>query len=232
MRKKAEFGEMLKILLKDYLASDWTVSYKPFEVLVAVILSQNTSDRNVEVAMKLLKREMAVTPANIAKANIKALERCLTPAGLQTLKARRIKGVAKRLIKKYSGRLENILSLPPEEARKQLMDFKGIGDKTADVVLNFLGGWDTIPIDTHIKRVSKRLEVVGEKADYGEIKAALEKLIPQGMRRRAHLSMIQFGRRTCRARDPMCPVCPLNGYCNWWRGKKLRHWKKLEWIKH
>ncbi len=232
MRTKAEFAGMLEILLRDYPLADWTVNYMPFEVLVAVILSQNTSDRNVEVAMKLLRREMAVTPENIVKVNVKALEWCLTPAGLQTIKAKRIKGVAKRLLKRYSGKLEKILKMPHEAARNELLDFKGIGDKTADVVLNFLGGWDTIPVDTHIRRVSKRLEVVGEKAGYAEIKTALEELIPEGKRRRAHLSLIQFGRRTCRARDPMCPVCPLNGYCSWWRGKKLPSWKKLSWIKH
>lgn len=228
MRTRAEFGEMLEILLRDYPASNWTVNYTPFEVLVAVILSQNSSDRNVEVAMRLLKKDMRVTPESMASANVKKLERLITPAGLQRLKARRIKGVARRLLNKYSGSLEAILVLPPEEARERLMDFNGIGDKTADVVLNFLAGWETIPIDTHIRRISKRLEVAGEKAGYAEMKSALEELVPAKVRRSAHLSLIEFGRRTCRARDPMCPVCQLNGYCRWWRGKKLPSWRKLK----
>ncbi|MFQ5816149.1 MAG: endonuclease III domain-containing protein [Candidatus Hydrothermarchaeaceae archaeon] len=227
MRIKAEFGEMLEILLRDYPASDWTTNFKPFEVLIAVILSQNTNDRNVEMAIKLLEREMEITSENVAKASIRTLERCINPAGLQRIKAGRIRGVARRLLNEYNGRLEEILDLPPEEARVELMEFKGIGDKTADVVLNFLGGWDTIPVDTHITRVSKRLEIVGEKAGYAEIKTALEQLIPEGMRRKAHLSMIQFGRRMCRARDPMCPVCSLKDYCNWWRDKDLPSWRKL-----
>lgn len=219
---------MLDIVERGFPGYDWSREHSPFEVLIAVILSQNTNDRNVDLAMERLAARYKITPQSIAKADLAELKKCLRPAGLQRIKAARIKGVARKLLADYGGKLDAIFAGSMEEARGALLGFDGIGEKTADVVLNFLGGWDTLAIDTHIARVAKRLEVVGGKAGYGEIKAALEELIPEGERRKAHLSIIQFGRRVCKARDPMCPVCPLNGYCNWWRGRELPSWKKYE----
>ncbi len=219
---------MLDILERDFPGHDWSKEYPPFEVLIAVILSQNTNDRNVDLAMERLGKRYKITPTSIASAGIAELKKCIRPAGLQKIKAPRIRGVARKLLADYGGRLERIFSGSMEEARSRLLGFDGIGEKTADVVLNFLGGWDTLAIDTHIARVAKRLEVAGEKASYGEIKAALERLIPEGERRKAHLAIIQFGRRVCKARNPMCPVCPLNGYCRWWWEKDLPSWKRLK----
>lgn len=183
-----------------------------FELLVGTIISQNTNWRNVERAMENMKRKGLMHIDDILSADVSEIEDALRVSGLYRVKARRIKEIAE-IIKTWSISLDDVLSMPLEVARAKLMELPAVGHKTADVMLAFKARAPVIPIDTHIRRVAKRLGLVDEKAKYKEIRLALESFVPPNERALFHLALIKFGREICRARDPACSKCPLNSVC-------------------
>jgi endonuclease-3 len=105
------------------------------------------------------------------------------------------------------------MSLPLEEVRKTLMELPGVGPKTADVVLLFASGKPTIPVDTHVNRVAKRLSLAPKTGDYETVRRSLQLLYRQEDYLAVHVLFIALGRRYCRARNPLCQKCPLNEIC-------------------
>ncbi len=193
----------------------------PFKILVATIISQNTSDRNAIEAFNRLEASIGVNPFKIADADLSSIMEAIKPAGLYSRKAKTIKRVAEIIVKEYGGSLQKILEMPLEKARKTLLKIPGIGYKTADVLLLFCGNKPVIPIDTHIRRVSIRLGLVDEKADYETIRRRLEEIFPRDKFFEAHVSMIMFGRKICKATKPLCDKCPFKEECTSYRRKKL-----------
>jgi endonuclease-3 len=205
--------EALGIIAKEFPVPSWGQGYSPFEVLIAVILSQSTNRENTIMGFNGLRARYPITPEVLAETDEKKIQECIRPAGLHRQKSKRIKEVARRIVQDFGGDLGRILELPPGEARELLLNFPGVGRKTADVVLAMVAGRDTFPVDVHITRISKRLGIAGEKADYDEIKEKLEELIPRGKMEAFHLSMIEFGREICKARNPKCSICAVNDAC-------------------
>jgi len=160
-----------------------------------------------------LAERFHITPQVLSEAPIEELIECIRPAGLYRTKAPRIKEISRIVLERFSGDLKSILKRDPDEARAMLLELPGVGYKTADVLLAFVAGHPTIPIDTHVTRVSKRLGVVRKKANYEEIRLALERIVPANRRVRMHLSLIRFGREICKAPKPLCPKCPVNRTC-------------------
>jgi endonuclease-3 len=146
-------------ILQDTLALPRLVKPKadPFETLIVTIISQNTADTNTERAFEALSKHFEITPQTLAGAQLSEIEDCLHVAGLYHSKAKAIQSVSKITIEKFKGSLASVLSKPLDEARKMLMALPGVGPKTADVVLLFSANLPTIPVDTHVNRVSKRL---------------------------------------------------------------------------
>lgn len=145
------------------------------------------------------------------------IKHCIKPSGLYNSKAPRIKELARIIQKEYGGNLDALSRLPLEEARERLLKIPGIGFKTADVFLSVVGGRDSFPVDTHISRIAKRWKMVKPNATYEKIRLAFEAAIPPEKRQSAHLSLIEFGRQICRARQPQCATCPIYGECKWER---------------
>lgn len=187
-------------------------SLSPFELLISTIISQNTNWKNVERAVKNMKERGLMTIDGVLKAGLSELEDSLKVAGLYRVKAQRIKEIAERL-KSWGIGLEGVLSMPLDGARAKLMELPAVGRKTADVMLAFKSRAPVIPIDTHIERVAKRVGLVDEKADYEEVRLALESFVPPQERALFHLALIKFGREVCRARNPSCYKCPLSASC-------------------
>jgi endonuclease-3 len=185
----------------------------PFETLVTTILSQNTADRNTARAFESLSKRFEITPEALAKATLDQIEEAIQVAGLYTNKARAIKQAATIILIKYHGKLQPVLSLPQEEARKTLMQFPGVGPKTADVVLLFSANQPTIPVDTHVNRVTKRLGFAPANGDYEAVRLALQSLYNPRDYLAVHLLLIAHGRRYCKARHPLCDECPINACC-------------------
>jgi len=105
------------------------------------------------------------------------------------------------------------LSLPLEEARRTLMQFSGVGPKTADVVLLFSAKKPTVPVDTHVNRVAKRLGLAPPGGEYEVVRKNLQALFDPNDYLAVHVLLIAHGRKTCKARHPLCTECPVNMYC-------------------
>ncbi len=185
----------------------------PFETLIVTILSQNTADTNTERAFENLSNKFEITPQTLAEAETSAVESCLHVGGLYRSKAKTIKAVAKLILEKFDSSLKPILSLPLEEARKTLIMLPGVGPKTADVVLLFCANQATIPVDTHVNRVAKRLALAPSNGSYETVRTSLQSLFQPKDYLAVHLLLIAHGRKYCKARQPLCPQCPVNAYC-------------------
>jgi len=209
---------ILKILRGTLALPEWVkTKHDPFETLVVTIISQNTADINTERAFESLSKQFEITPEALANAERGRIEACLHVAGLYQAKAKAIRAASKMILEKFGGSLAPVLSLPLDEARKTLMELPGVGPKTADVVLLFSANQNTIPVDTHVNRVSKRLGWAPQNGDYEAVRLSLQSLFEPKDYLAVHLLLIAHGRKTCKARHPRCHQCPVYDYCpsNW-----------------
>jgi endonuclease-3 len=146
----------------------------------------------------------------------------IRPAGLANQKGPRIQAVLND-IARLRGSLDiNFLAdLPVEEARRWLMQFKGVGPKTAAIVLLFSLGKPAFPVDTHIYRVTGRLGILPKGMSADQAHEYLEQLLPPEAYYPAHLNLIRLGREICRARQPDCMRCPLNDLCDYYASQLI-----------
>lgn len=207
-------NEILSILKNNFPMPRWASSTRnPFQTLIVTIISQNTAGKNTAKAFERLSKKFQITPEVLAKADEKEIEDALRVAGLFRNKAKTIKNVSQIVLEKFNGSLDLVHSMPFEEARKTLLTLPGVGPKTADVVLLFSAGKSTIPVDTHVNRVSKRLGLAPAKADYEGIRIALQSLYAPEDFLAVHLLLIMLGRRYCKALKPICVQCSVNSLC-------------------
>jgi endonuclease-3 len=202
-------------VLKDTIALPKMLKLKrdAFESLIVTIISQNTADRNTERAFETLSKEFKISPEALANAELSQIEEAIKNGGLYKSKAKTIKCAASGILEKYHGSMQPILSLPLEQARETLMNFSGVGPKTADVVLLFSANQPTIPVDTHVNRVAKRLGIAPEKGNYEAVRKSLQTLFDPADYLAVHLLFIVHGRKTCKAPRPLCKQCHINVYC-------------------
>jgi len=206
--------EILHILQDNFSIPRWVSSTRDsFQTLIITVLSQATADKNTARAFENLSGRFSITPEALAKASVEEIEEAIRVGGLYRNKSRVIKAISRVILKQFNGSLDFIHSLPFDEARKILLSIPGVGPKTADVVLLFCAGKPTIPIDTHVNRVSRRLGLAPPKADYEGVRRALEALYPPEDYLPVHLLLISLGRRYCKARKPLCKPCPVNALC-------------------
>jgi len=206
--------KILHLLQKNFSIPQWASSTRdPFQTLIITVLSQATADKNTARAFKNLSRRFSITPGALAKASVEEIENAIRVGGLYRNKSRVIKAIAHVILEQFNGSLDFIYSLPFEEARKILLKIPGVGPKTADVVLLFCAGKPTVPVDTHVNRVSKRLGLASPKADYEGVRRALETLYLPDDYLPVHLLFISLGRKYCKARKPLCGLCPVKTLC-------------------
>ncbi len=212
--EKNQAQSILRILSKTFTMPTWARSREnPFETLIATIISQNTNSKNAAKAFEQLSNKYEIIPEALANAKTDEIERRIKPAGLYKNKAEAIKQASKAIIEKFHGDLETILSLELDEARKTLMEFQGVGPKTADIVLLFSGDKPTIPVDTHVNRVSKRLGLAPIKGGYETVRCSLQGFYDAKDYLAVHVLLVQHGRRYCTARKPLCKTCPVKHLC-------------------
>jgi endonuclease-3 len=205
---------ILQTLRKTFADPEWVTSTKnPFKTLIATIISQDTADRNTSKAFENLSNNFEITPETLAKAKADQIEQCIKVAGLQKNKAKTIKQVSTIILNTYHGDLRRVLSLPLKEARNTLMQMPGIGPKTADVVFLFSAAKPTIPVDTHVDRVAKRLKLAPSSGGYEAVRQSLQSLYDLKDFLTVHLTLISHGREYCTARNPLCQQCPVSTLC-------------------
>ncbi len=184
----------------------------PFLIIVATILSQNTSDRNSIKAMQNMERLGLTNPQAIMASPPGELEKAIRVSGMYRQKARTIRDLARHIMTNYGGDIGPMISKGWKDVREELMSIKGIGEKTADVFLLFYMNAPVFPVDTHIKRIASRLGIA-----HGDYKKVSHELLEIFFNKRleAHLYLIAFGRSYCRARSPLCSRCPLLDMCDY-----------------
>ncbi|HEX8873371.1 MAG TPA: endonuclease III [Nitrosospira sp.] len=175
----------------------------PFELLIAVVLSAQATDRSVNLATQKLF-SMANTPAKILALGEAGLQDHIKRIGLYRTKAKNILATCAMLIQHYDGKVP--------QTREQLEKLPGVGRKTANVILNTAFGEPTMAVDTHIFRVANRTGIAPGK-NVLEVEQKLLKNVPREFRHDAHHWLILHGRYICVARKPMCAVCIINDLC-------------------
>ncbi|MBM3121874.1 MAG: endonuclease III [Chloroflexi bacterium] len=200
-------------LLEAYGEPRWRRPLPPVAELVSTILSQNTNDLNRDRAFAALRAAFPTWEA-VRDAPVSAVIQTIRPAGLANQKGPRIQAVL-RAITEERGRLDLrfLRRLPPSQAADWLMRFKGVGRKTASIVLLFSLGLPAFPVDTHIHRLSGRLGLRPPRASLDQTHELLARTFPPEAYYAAHLNLIRHGRQVCHARRPDCPACVLRRIC-------------------
>jgi endonuclease III len=185
----------------------------PVDELILTVLSQNTNDRNRDVAYARL-RERFASWAEVRDAPVADVEDAIRPGGLAPTKAVRIGEILRAL---GDDDLAWIEDAPLEEARDYLCELPGVGRKTAACVLLFSYGRPDVPVDTHVYRVGARLGLWRPNAPLDEAHDEMLRLARGSDPYEAHVALIRHGRRTCTARSPRCRECPLLSLCPYGR---------------
>jgi endonuclease-3 len=177
----------------------------PFELLVAVILSAQATDKSVNKATAELFRS-ANTPAAVQALGIKGLSKYIKSIGLYNAKAKNLIAMSRMLLELHAGEVPT--------TREALEELPGVGRKTANVILNTAFGQATIAVDTHIFRVANRTGIAPGKT-VREVEEKLMKFVPLEFRLDAHHWLILHGRYVCKARRPACPSCIIADLCEY-----------------
>lgn len=184
--------------------------HSPFELLIAVILSAQATDKSVNLATRKLFPK-GNTPEKILALGETGLTECIKSIGLYKTKAKNILATCQLLMQQHRSEVPR--------TREQLEKLPGVGRKTANVILNTAFGEPTIAVDTHIFRVANRTGIALGRSVL-EVELKLLKVVPKEFRLDAHHWLILHGRYVCKARKPECAVCTINHLCEF-KDKKI-----------
>ena len=177
---------------------------KDYELLIAIMLSAQTTDKRVNKVTKVLFNRYP-TLNDLAKADINEIENIIRELGSFRKKSIYIKDIASTLLKNWQGYVPN--------DRKYLESLSGVGRKTVNVFLGIIYNEPTIAVDTHVERVSKRLNFANNDDNVLEVEHKLMKIIPKNKWNIAHHQLVLFGRYHCKAVKPLCDNCKLKEIC-------------------
>jgi endonuclease-3 len=210
--KKEDIYKVFEIFTNNNPNPTTELNYSnPFELLVAVVLSAQTTHVAVNKVTPLLFAK-ANNPFEMTKLSIDEISKMISSIGLYRVKAKYIKELSEQLVNNFYG------EIPSEE--KDLTSLSGVGVKTARVVLNTLFNKNVIAVDTHIFRVAKRIGL--SKAKTPEIMSdKLVKIIPKEFLKDAHHHLILHGRYVCKAKNPLCEQCVISQYCQNFKSNKI-----------
>ncbi len=202
-------------LLEAFGEPVWRNPLPPVDELVSTILSQNTNDVNRDRAFNSLRAKFP-TWEQVRDAKTEDVIGAIRVAGLANQKGPRLQQVLRDITaERGSLDLSFLSDIPLEEARAWLTKFKGVGPKTAAIVLCFSLGLPAFPVDTHVYRVTGRIGLRPEKMTVEQAHPYLESVFPPETYYAAHLNIIRLGREVCAARKPNCPVCPVRELCDY-----------------
>ena len=242
MRRSREYKlrQIYRALLRAWGPQRWWPAQSRFEVVMGAFLTQNTSWRNVELALQNLRRASALNVGAIRELPLARLEELVRPAGYFRQKAARLKGFVEYLDRRYGGSLAAMFAQPTEELRRELLGLNGIGPETADSILLYAGSHPVFVVDAYARRLFERHGLVSYDVDYEEIRSLVQVALgelppttgngssklahaPSRMSRAArsaaaqhfnemHGLLVTAGKLHCHKRQPDCAACPLNRY--------------------
>jgi endonuclease III related protein len=212
--KHPPLDEYFNSLLTAYGPQHWWPGKTPFEVIVGAILTQNTSWRNVELAIRNLRREGLLTPAAIEKVSPAHLGRLIVSSGYFRQKARKLKEFCRFLRTEYGGSLKRMFATPTLELRESLLGIWGIGPETADSILLYAGGHPVFVVDAYTKRMMERHGWMAPNDKYDDVRWMFERQSPGDAARfnEFHALIVHTGKNFCRPQAPKCDECPLGRY--------------------
>ena len=187
--------------------------HKDYELLMAVMLSAQTTDKRVNMVTRVLFKKYPNLEA-LSRADIEDIKQIIKPIGTYHKKASNIILIAKALLEEQNG-------IVPDN-RSYLESLPGVGRKTTNVVLSILYNEPCIAVDTHVSRVSKRLGFAKENDDVLIIEKKLTKKIPKDSLNKMHHQLVLFGRYYCKAQSPSCDTCQLQEMCKFYKKKQKR----------
>lgn len=207
--KEKNFQEIMETLKKIYNSIDKTTLNRmrtkpdPFKVLISCLLSLRARDENTE---KVSNQLFAVvnTPEELVKIPTEKLEKIIFSSGHYKKKARVLQSVSNDLITRFNSKVPN--------KKDELLSIKGIGPKTANIVLAFAFNQPVIPVDTHVHRIPNRIGWVKTKKPE-QTEQELMKILPKEYWADVNAIFVQFGRDICQPVSPKCSTCPINKYC-------------------
>lgn len=206
MRKEERVERVLNVI--DDMFPDAKCELKhenPWQLLIAVMMSAQTTDKSVNaITEHLFQKYQSVE--DFANADLKELENDIRKIGLYRNKAKNIIGICQALIRDFNGEVP--------KTHKELETLPGVGRKTANVVLSVAFEQPALAVDTHVERVSKRLKLAKKDDSVLDVEKKLCKAIPKQRWIKTHHQLIFFGRYFCKATSPMCLECPLFDICN------------------
>lgn len=204
-------------LLEFYGYPEWRQPLPALAELVSTILSQNTNDVNRDRAFASLVGRFKTWEDVRDAPQIEVIE-AIRPAGLANQKGPRIQAVLRSITAQHGSLDVSFLAdMPPGDVRAWLLQFNGVGPKTAAIVMQFSLEMPAFPVDTHIFRVSGRLGVRPEKMTADQAHEHLAAQLPEKAYYAAHLNLIRLGREICHARKPDCAACPLKDLCDYYK---------------
>jgi endonuclease-3 len=211
--------EVRSRLLKTYSQPVWRNRLPPLDELVSTILSQNTNDTNRDRAFEALRKSFP-TWEEARDAEPAGIISAIRSAGLANQKGPRIQLALQQITEERGDlSLDFLEDLPLEQAKKWLLRFKGVGPKTAAIVLLFSLGKPAFPVDTHIFRLTGRLGLRPKNISAEQAHNHLAALFDPAMYYDVHLNLIRHGREICHARSPQCERCSLSDLCPFYQAR-------------
>jgi len=205
IRPQAEILEIMDIFNQKDPNPRCELNYSNvYTLLVAVVLSAQSTDKGVNRATEELFK-IADTPQKMAALGLDKLKHYIKTIGLYNNKAKNIIALSKELTEKYQGEVPH--------NREALENLAGVGRKTANVVLNVWFNEPTLAVDTHVMRISHRLNMSDGKNPL-EVEKDLLKVLPDNYKKNANHWLVLFGRYICKAQKPDCPNCPVSSFCH------------------
>ena len=210
MDKRDYLLKIYNTLLEHFGPQDWWPADTPFEVIIGAILTQNTSWKNVEKAMGMLKASGHFSPKGLYEMPLEKLATLLKPSGYFNIKARRLKNFLSFLFKEYQGDIDLLLKEDGEVLRSKLLSVTGIGPETADSILLYAKEYPVFVVDAYTKRILSRHGIISESATYAEVQDLFMNSLPHDPKlyNEYHALLVRVGKELCR-RTPLCGSCPL-----------------------
>ena len=177
---------------------------KDYELVIAVMLSAQTTDKSVNAVTTVLFNKYKSLD-ELEKAPLDDIEETIKQIGLYKNKAKNLKGIVHDIITRFN-------YVVPSD-KEQLMTLPGVGNKTAGVIRAEIFKIPDLPVDTHVSRIAKRLKLVNKDDEPIDIEKKLKKLIPEDRWIKSHHQFIHFGRYFCTAKKPMCEKCKISDMC-------------------
>ena len=206
---KTDINRLLSYLDELFPTAKCELLYtKDYELVIAVMLSAQTTDKSVNAVTPVLFAKYQSLDA-LNNALLEEIEEILKPIGLYKNKAKNLKGIVKELIERFN-------YVVPSD-KEQLMTLPGVGNKTAGVIRAEIFKIPDLPVDTHILRITKRLKIANKDDEPIDVERKLKKIIPEERWIKSHHQLIHFGRYFCSARSPQCENCKISDMCNNYR---------------